>query len=118
MERTFLVVAECAIVLVAVASIWKVFQKAGEPGWYSIIPIYNAYILLKVSAKPGWWLVLMFVPGVNVVCSVMATISLAQRFGRSAAFGVGLTFLGFIFYPVLAFGNSRYTPRPPLAKAA
>jgi hypothetical protein len=118
MEKMVLVVAYCAIAILAIASMWKVFQKAGQPGWFAIVPIYNAYILLKVSDKPGWWLLLMFVPGVNIVCSILASISLAERFGRSTGFGVGLTFLGFIFYPVLAFGSARYSPRPPFAKAA
>jgi hypothetical protein len=117
MER-MLIVAYCAVILLVVASAWRVFQKAGRPGWSAIVPIYNAYVLLRISNKPGWWLALMFVPGVNIVCSVLASVSLAERFGRSVAFGVGLAFLGFLFYPVLAFGESRYTEKRVFSRAA
>jgi len=99
------------------ASVWKVFAKAGEPGWASIVPIYNSYILLKMAGKPGWWLILMLVPLVNVVVAVLASIAVAERFGRSQAFGVGLALLGFIFYPILGFGESKYV-RQTYAKAA
>lgn len=105
------------ITVFMVASVWKVFAKAGEPGWASIIPIYNTYILLKIAGKPGWWLILMLVPLVNVVVAVMASIAMAERFGRSQAFGVGLAFLGFIFYPILGFGGSKYM-QEAYAKAA
>ena len=100
-----------------IASLWKVFAKAGESGWTSIVPIYNSYIFLKMAGKPGWWLLLLLIPLVNVVVAVMASVAVAERFGRSQAFGVGLAFLGFIFYPILGFGESKYMQRT-YAKAA
>jgi hypothetical protein len=95
--------------LFLVASMWKVFTKAGEPGWASIVPIYNIIVLLKIAQKPGWWLVLMLIPGVNAIVGIILALSLAKSFGRGAGFGVGLAFLPMIFYPVLAFGDSRYS---------
>ncbi len=112
------VVLYCVIGVVVIASLWKVFQKAGQPGWSAIVPIYNAYVWLKIAEKPAWWLVLMFVPGVNIICSVMVSMAISERFGRSTGFGVGLALLGFLFYPALAFGPSCYRRKTAYAKAA
>lgn len=97
-----------AVVIVLIASIWKVFEKAGEPGWAAIIPIYNLVVLLKISGKPIWWLVLMIIPFVNIIASLLVLLALAKNFGKSTAFGLGLFFLGFIFFPILGFGGARY----------
>lgn len=84
---------------------WKIFTKAGQPGWASLIPIYNLYILCKIAGKSGWWVIwcsLFFIP------YLFLCISLAERFGKGAGFGVGLFFLSPIFLPILAFDSSRY----------
>jgi hypothetical protein len=94
--------------IIVIAGIWKVFTKAGEPGWASIVPIYNAIVLLKIAGKPVWWIVLLLIPGVNIVIAFMVMIDLAHNFGKSTGFGVGLTLLGFIFFPILGFGDARY----------
>jgi hypothetical protein len=96
-----------------IIAIWKIFNKAGQPGWAVLIPIYNTYIMLKVSGKPGWWLVLLFIPIVNFVVSIIVTVALATRFGKGGGFAVGLIFLPVIFLPILAFGSATYTPAPP-----
>jgi hypothetical protein len=88
---------------------WKVFEKAGQPGWASIIPIYNCYILLKIASKPGWWLILMFIPLVNLVIAFITYLGIAENFGKSTGFAVGLFFLPFIFFPILAFGDAQYS---------
>jgi len=98
-----------AIVVLLVASMWKVFEKAGEPGWASLIPVYNLIVMLRIAGKPFWWLILMFVPFVNIIAFILVGLATAERFGKGAGFGLGLTFLGFIFYPVLAFGDARYS---------
>ncbi len=97
------------IVAVFIIALWRVFAKAGQPGWACLIPIYNAYILLKIAGRPGWWLVLFFIPLVNIVISLIVSIDIAKAFGQGAVFGVVLLFLlcG-IGYLVLAFGNYRY----------
>lgn len=99
-----------AILLLAVISMWKIFTKAGEPGWAAIVPIYNAIVLLKIAGKPAWWIILMLIPFVNIIILFMVSINLAQNFGKSTGFGIGLALLGFIFGPILAFGDARYQP--------
>lgn len=105
---TAIMVAYLAIIVLLVAAMWKVFTKAGEPGWAAIIPIYNLYVLCKVAGKPGWWVLLMFVPFVNFVIMVLVVLGLAQKFGKGAGFALGLMFLSPIFYPILAWGDARY----------
>jgi hypothetical protein len=106
-----------AIMVVFIIGAWKVFVKAGQPGWAILIPFYNGYILLKIAGRPGWWLVLFFIPRVNLVIAILVAIDLAKAFGQSAAFGVILLFLlGGIGYLVLGFGNYRYVG-PPTAVA-
>jgi len=102
-----------AVCLLIVVSMWIVFEKAGESGWKSLVPIYNMYILLVISGKPGWWLLLLFIPFVGTVFYLLAMLTLAERFGRGAALGVGLCFLPMIFFPLLAFGGSRYESQEP-----
>ena len=97
-----------AIVVFLVASLWKVFSKAGEPGWAAIIPIYNLIVLIKIAGKPLWWIVLFIIPLVNVVAAILVAVALAERFGKGVGFAVGLIILPFIFYPILGFGDARY----------
>jgi hypothetical protein len=101
------------IAVLVIAGLWKVFAKAGQPGWASIIPIYNTYILLKIAGKPAWWLVLLFIPFVNFVIAILAMISLAQAFGKSTGFALGLIFLSPIFIPILGFGSAQYVGAQP-----
>ena len=103
-------IVNIAIALLMVISIWKVFIKAGQPGWAAIVPIYNMYVLLKIAGKPGWWILLLFVPVVNLVISIIALLGLAENFGKGAGFAIGLLFLPIIFYPILAFGSATYQP--------
>ncbi len=104
----FIVLFELGLLFLIIAGFWKVFTKAGQPGWASIVPIYNAYILLKIAGKPGWWLVLFLIPIVNLVIGIIVAIDLAKAFGKGTGFGVGLAFLGVIFYPILGFGDATY----------
>jgi hypothetical protein len=97
-----------AFVLLIVVSLWKVFTKAGEPGWACLIPIYNIVVLLKIAGKPVWWILLMLIPLVNFVVAIIVSIGVAERFGKSTGFGIGLALLSPIFYPILAFGDARY----------
>ena len=97
-----------AIIVLIIASLWKVFTKAGQPGWGVLIPIYNAYLLCKIAGKPGWWVLLMFIPLVNIVIALLVALGVATNFGKGAGFGIGLFFLPFIFYPILAFGDATY----------
>jgi len=96
------------ITLLVIVSLWMLFAKAGEAGWKSLIPIYNMYVLLLISGKPGWWLLLLFIPLVGSIFHLLAMLALAERFGRGALYGVGLFLLPMIFFPLLAFGGSQY----------
>lgn len=96
-----------------IVALWKVFSKAGRPGWAAIIPIYNTYVLIKVAGRPGWWLVLYIVPIVNVVISIIVSIDVAKSFGKGGAFGFFLLWLlPIIGYPILGFGGDPYRGAP------
>ncbi|WP_298266625.1 DUF5684 domain-containing protein [Geobacter sp.] len=91
-----------------VASFWKVYEKAGEAGWKSLVPFYNLFILVKIAGKPWWWFLLLFVPLVNVAIGILLHLALAARFGKGPLFGLGLALFGFVFFPILAFDKSVY----------
>jgi uncharacterized membrane protein YhaH (DUF805 family) len=97
-----------AFAVVIIASLWKVFTKAGEPGWACLVPIYNMYILLRIAGRPGWWILLYFIPIVSLVIAIIVSIDIAKAFGKGTGFGIGLAFLGFIFFPILGFGDAQY----------
>ncbi len=115
---TFLLLADTAELIIGViyiailvlifASFWKVFQKAGHPGWAAIIPIYNLYILTQIAGRPWWWLLLMFIPFVNFIIAIIISIDVAKAFGKDTGFGIGLALLGIVFYPILGFGSAQY----------
>ncbi len=96
------------VAVLIVASLWKVFTKAGKPGWACLIPIYNVIVLLEIAGKPLWWIVLFLIPLVNLIVCILIYISLAQNFGKGTGFALGLVFLPFIFYPILGFGDAQY----------
>jgi hypothetical protein len=85
-----------------------VFRKAGQPLWAGFVPIYNSYILLKVVGRPGWWLILYFIPFINLIITIIVYLDLAKSFGKGVGFAVGLIILSFIFIPILAFSDAQY----------
>jgi hypothetical protein len=91
-----------------IAGMWKVFAKAGQPGWAAIVPFFNLYILCKIAGRPGWWVILFLIPFVNIILFAIVSIDVAKSFGKGALYGVGLWLLGIIFYPILGFGSSEY----------
>ena len=97
-----------ALVVLMLVSFWKIFTKAGQPGWATLIPIYQTYVFLKVAGKPGWWLLLLLIPGVNFVVGILALVGLANAFGKGGGYVLGFIFLPIIFYPMLAFGDAQY----------
>src|SRR6266478_1107054 len=96
------------IALLVIVAMWKVFTKAGQPGWASIIPIYNLYIWCKIVGRPWWWILLMLIPFVNFIILIILMIDLAKSFGKGVGFGIGLLLLGVIFAPILGFGSAQY----------
>ena len=89
------------LAVVLIAAEWIVFEKAGQPGWGSLVPIYNVYLLLKIAGYPGWYLLLFFI-------AIMIMVKVAENFGKGIGFALGLIFLSFIFLPILAWGDATY----------
>lgn len=86
-----------------------VFRKAGLPGWAALVPGYNIYVLVVGVARLSLlWFILVLIPGIQIIAAILVNVEVAKRFGRSEAFGLGLTLLGFVFYPILGFGTARY----------
>ncbi|HIE47405.1 TPA: signal peptidase I [Candidatus Bipolaricaulota bacterium] len=92
-----------------VATMWKIYTKAGQPGWGCLVPIYNAYLMLKIAGRPGWWLLLLFIPFVNWIIGIIVAIEIARNFGKGGWFAAGLIFLPVIFCPIHAFGKAVYS---------
>jgi Family of unknown function (DUF5684) len=105
------------VVLFMLVAMWKVFTKAGQPGWAILIPIYNLYVMCKIAGRPGWWLILYFIPVVNLIIIIIICLDIAKNFGKGAGFGIGLLLLPIIFYPILGFGSATYQGGTPPAPA-
>ena len=103
-----LIILWLAVVVFFIACVWRIFTKAGQPGWAAIVPFYNYYVMLKMVGRPGWWLILYLIPFVNFIIFIIVAIDLARSFGKGGGFAVGLIFLPFIFFPILAFGSAQY----------
>jgi len=107
--ESVLVLIYIVVFLIVIIGIWKVFTKAGKPGWAILIPIYNKIVMLQIAGRPIWWIFLFFIPIVNLVVAIIVSIDIAKAFGKGTGFGIGLAFLPFIFYPILGYGDSKYT---------
>ena len=105
-----------AVALISLAGMWKVFTKAGKPGWAAIIPIYNYIVLCEIVGKPIWWFLLMLFPCTSLIFLIWVYNLVAKSFGKSEGFTVGLVILGPIFWPILGFGDAVYLG--PSAKEA
>lgn len=97
-----------ALCVIFIIAYWKLFTKAGEPGWAAIVPFYNMYVLYKISMGSGWLFLLNLVPFVNFVINIIMLFKLAKAYGKGVGFGFGLLFLSPIFLLILAFGSSEY----------
>lgn len=99
------------VLAVVIAGLWKVFEKAGQPGWAAIIPFYNIYVLTtQIARREILWFILALIPFVNIIAAIVVSIDVARKFGKGTGFGLGLAFLPFIFYPILGFGSAQYNP--------
>jgi hypothetical protein len=97
-----------AFAVLFIAAMWRLYSKAGQPGWAAIVPFYNIYVLLQIAGRPGWWLILWLVPVVNLVVSIIVGIDVAKRFGHSDVFGAILCGLLSIGYLIIGFGSAQY----------
>jgi hypothetical protein len=108
-----------AVVVFLVVAFWKIFVKAGQPGWACLVPFYNFYVMtLKIAGLPLMWFIFCFIPILNIVAMFKIYIELAKKFGKGVGFGVGLVFLSFIFAPILGFGDAKYLGEAPPAAPA
>jgi hypothetical protein len=103
-----MVIIIAAIALISIIAQWKIYEKAGKQGWAVLIPFYNIIVLLEIVGKPIWWIFLFLIPVVNIVFGIWTTNLLSKSFGKDEAFTVGLILLGFVFYPILGFGDAKY----------
>ncbi len=101
-----------AVAVLSIIAMWKIFEKAGEPGWAAIIPFYNLYVLFKITWGNGWNFLLLLIPLANVVFMIITMVKLAKAYGKSGGFAVGLIFLSVIFMCILAFDQSIYQGVP------
>ncbi|MEN9595326.1 MAG: hypothetical protein RLY23_1809 [Actinomycetota bacterium] len=101
-----------AMIFVMIAAQWKVFTKAGQPGWACLIPILNLLVILKLVKRPMWWILLFLIPIVNFVTLLIVLVDLAKAFGKGIGFAIGLIILGPIFYLILGFGSATYQLEP------
>ena len=102
------VVIYWVVVIISIVSMWKVFTKAGQPGVFSIIPIFNIVIMFKIAGLNPWMILLLFIPFVNIVVAIRLYVKIAEAFGKDGGFAVGLILLGIVFFPILAFDDSIY----------
>ena len=103
--------------IVAIISNWVIYKKASQPGWASIVPIYNMVIMIEIVGKPVWWILLLFIPVVNVIIGIIMVYRLSLSFGKGVGFTIGMIFLPIIFFPILAFGHSQFHPLSDSASA-
>lgn len=96
------------IMILVIVGAWRIFEKAGEAGWKAVIPIYNFYILYKITWGSGWLFLLMLIPVVNFIVGIITSYKLAKVFGKGIGFTLGILFFPYIFQLILGFGNARY----------
>lgn len=100
--------ASLVLIFLILVPMWKIFKKAGQPGWKALIPIYNSYIFVEIAGLPWWVFLGFFIPILNLVTVIVVMYHLSQRFGHGMGYGIGLTFLPFVFLPILGYGKSAY----------
>ncbi len=96
------------IIVLMIVSMWKIYTKAGKPGWAIFIPIYNIIVWLEIAKKPWWWLFLMMIPYIGMIWGIWSINMVVKKFGKDSGFTVGCVLLPFIFYPILGLGDAQY----------
>ncbi|WP_206610908.1 DUF5684 domain-containing protein [Mariniphaga sediminis] len=96
------------LILIPLIAMWKLFEKANQPGWAAIIPIYNLIVFMEIIGKPWWWIFLWMIPSLNFIWIIWGWNLMVKSFGKSEGFTVGVILLSIIFIPILGFGDSKY----------
>lgn len=107
--RILSVLISIALFLAFLIAEWKIFEKAGKPGWACIIPIYNLIVLLQIVNKPLWWIILFLIPIVNVVALILVTLKLGEAFGKDAVWSIILLLIIPVGHLILGFGDATYS---------
>lgn len=94
--------------LVLIVAEWQIYEKAGEAGWKSLIPVYRTYIYYRIAMGSGWWFILQYIPVIGFIMRAVACYSFSKSFGHGLLFCIGLYFLPFVFEAYLAFGDDEY----------
>ena len=103
-----IIVFSLILSIIMIISYWKILKKAGKPGWSILVPIYNIIVLIQISGLSMIYLLLLFIPIVQLYAYFKIMIEIAKKFNKSSGFGVGLSLLPVIFLPLLAFSDSTY----------
>lgn len=80
------------------AGTWKLYVKAGKKPWEAIVPVYNAVVLMKIINRPWWWVILLFVPIINLIMFPVIWVETARSFGKNSTLDTWLTILTLGFY--------------------
>ena len=105
---SLVIIAFCTLLIV---SMWKIFAKAGQPGWAVLIPIYNFWVMSEISCNNNiMFFIFCFIPFLNVVAIIAYTFGIAKTFGKDVGFAIATIFFYFITFPILAFGKATYDP--------
>ena len=104
----FLIILWIVMTIVLIVANWKIFTKAGKPGWAILIPIYNIIVMMQIIKKPLWWVIILFVPIVDIVFVILIVYNLVIKFGQPGWHVILALFLGIIYYPYLAFSKAEY----------
>jgi hypothetical protein len=97
-----------AVIALFIVAMWKLFTRAGKPGWASLIPIYNNVVMLEIAGKPLWWVFMLFIPFINIVFGFLILYHFSKAYGKSDGFSIGVALLSIIFLPMLAFSDAKY----------
>lgn len=77
---------------------WKLYQKAGFKSWQAAIPVYNAIVLMQIINRPKWWVVMLFIPIINLIIFPVVWVEIARSFGKNSTTDTQLTLLSFGLY--------------------
>ncbi len=97
-----------AISIFMIIARWKVYEKAGQPGWGVLVPIYNIILLFRIAKAPGWWFLMFFIPIANIIFMIKFTHKISKNFGKDGGFTAGLILLPIVFWAILGFGSAQY----------
>ncbi|WP_338791635.1 DUF5684 domain-containing protein [Bernardetia sp. Wsw4-3y2] len=107
MMGTFMLIVVLIQIFIYVC-LWKIYEKAGKPGWTALVPIYNLVIMMEIINKPAIWVLYLFIPFYGIYIAIVSVVEFAKVFGKDTGFAIGLILLPIVFYPMLAFGDAQY----------